>query len=76
MATPKDKLNKLLDVLDESQIFEVVNFAEFLATKKQNSFWDNLPIDDEPLTKTDIKAIKSASREKTLSYKEVFGNND
>ena len=80
MATPKDKLNEILNNLNEAELSEVANFAEFLALKKEKAFWHNLPEDDEPLTAEELEAIKEAKEDfkagRTLTFEEVFKNND
>ncbi|MFH0702030.1 MAG: hypothetical protein V2B14_00625 [bacterium] len=80
MATPKEELNKIINQLNEKQISEVINFAEFIKNKFEKDFWENIPLDDEPLTDEDLQAIKEGEEElktgKTLTYDEVFGNND
>lgn len=76
MATPKEKLNELINYLDEKQLSEVVDFAEFLKNKAEKEFWDNLPEDDEPLTEEELKVIKEGVEDlktgKTISHEEFL----
>jgi len=80
MATPKEKLIEKINYLDEKRLSEVVDFVEFLETKMEKEFWENLPEDDEPLTKKDLQAIKEGEEEflrgETLSFEEVFGKDE
>jgi hypothetical protein len=80
MAIPKEKLNErlneLINYLDDKQLSEIVDFAEFLNSKADREFWDNLPEDDEPLTEEDLQAIKEAEEDlkagKTISHEEFL----
>lgn len=60
MNTVKDRLLKIIDEIDDNEVIKVLDFAEYLKAKKENSlsedltrasessldFWDN-DIDDE-----------------------------
>ncbi len=80
MATPKEKLNEMVNNLNEKHLAEVLDFVEFLNNKEDKEFWDNLPEDDEPLTEEDLQAIRAGKEDilkgETLSFEEVFGNNE
>jgi hypothetical protein len=80
MATSKDMLNEIVNQLEEKQIAEVINFAEFLRDKSDKEFWKNIPVDDEPLTEEELQAIKEGEEDlrtgKTLTHNEVFTNSD
>jgi hypothetical protein len=77
MATPQEKIGEILDGLNDSQIAEVIDFAEYLKSKNRKKSWDEMPIDNEPLSNEEITAIKEGEKEleqgHTLSYKDVFG---
>lgn len=79
MVTQKDRLNEIINSLDETQISEVIDFAEFLKLKREQDFWSNVPEDDEPLSAQDLKDLNEAKEEQkkgeTLSFEEVFRNN-
>lgn len=80
MAIPKEKLNERLNEivnrLNEKHLAEIVDFAEFLNNKAEQEFWDNLPEDDEPLTNEDLQAIKEAEEDlkngRTISHEEFL----
>lgn len=80
MPTPKEKLNEIVNNLDEKQLAEVIDFAEFINNKAEREFWDNLPEDDEPLTEEDLQSVKEGEKDfregKTYSFDEVFGKNE
>ena len=83
MATPKDKLNEILNNLDEFEIIEAIDFIEFLQQKRARELRDvlnNAPEDDEPLTAEELEAIKEAQEDfksgRTLTFEEVFRQND
>ena len=76
MATSKDKLNEIINLLNENQLSEVAEFAEFIKNKSEKDFWNNLPGDNEPLTEEELQIVKEAEKDlkegKTLEYDEVF----
>lgn len=80
MATEKEKLNELIDYLNEKQLSEVIDFVEFLKNKTEKEFWENIPEDDEPLTDVEKQIIEEARKDfkagKTLKFDEVFGKDE
>jgi len=53
MSTPQEKLNEIIQDMNEFEIAEVIDFAEFVKHRKRKSFLDalnNAPEVDEPLT--------------------------
>lgn len=79
MATPKDKLNQIINDLNEIELTEVIDFAQFLNEKRQKVFdeaFNSVKEEQEPLTEQEIKELQDASASESLSYNEMWGNND
>ncbi len=80
MKTHKEKLDEIINQLDDNQVAEIVDFAEFLKNKTEREFWKNLPVDDEDVTEDDLTSIKEGEEDlksgRSMSYEEVFGNEE
>lgn len=83
MSTPQDKLNEIIQDLNEFKMAEMNDFTEFMKYRKRNSFLDalnNAPEVDEPLTEEELQDVKEAEEDvklgKILSSREVFGKNE
>lgn len=83
MATPKDKLSEKIKALNEFEAVEALDFIEYLEQKRAKDlkdYLDSVPSDDEPLTEDELNAIKAGEQDiqkgETLSFDEVFGNNE
>lgn len=62
MAMNEDRLVELFRKLPEQDQHSMIDFAEYLATKKTKQlqeFYANLPIDDEPLSEEEIRQMQS-----------------
>lgn len=63
MNTAKDKLYEIINEINEYEAIEILDFAEFVKARKRKALFqalDNAPIDDEPLTDDEEKALKKA----------------
>lgn len=83
MATPKDKLNEKIKFLNNFEVIEALDFIEYLEQKRTSEIKKalvNASEIDEPLTDEELKVVKDAEEDfkngRTLSYKEVFGEDD
>jgi hypothetical protein len=79
MATSRDKLNKIADDLNEIELAEVVDFAQFINKRRKKVFDEAFKLvkeEEENLTEQEISELKDASSSKSLSYKEMWGSDD
>lgn len=67
MSIQKEELYRLVDALPEQEMPTAKRFLEFLLVKPDKESWEeilkNPPIDDEPLTEDDLKAIAEAEKD-------------
>lgn len=75
MAKPKDKLNELIESMNEIELSEILDFAEFISEKRKKMFdraFDNVQEVGEDLTEEELKELKEASSSNSISYKEMW----
>jgi len=75
MSVPKDRLHELIEEMNESEISEIVDFAEYINNKRQKLFdeaFSNVPEIDEPLTNDELKSIKESKESGSVSYKDMW----
>lgn len=75
MATPKEKLNKIIEGMNEIELAEIVDFAEFLSEKRTKMFdraFENVREVEESLTEKELAELKEASESNSISYKEMW----
>lgn len=75
MSTPKDKLNEIVDNLNELEVAEIVDFAEFIKNRKQKLFdeaFKNVPDSNEHLTEAELKSLQESRESGSISYKEMW----
>lgn len=76
MAKPKDKLNEIIENLNEVELAEIIDFAEFINEKRKKMFdeaFKNVQEAEESLTEEDVKELEEASSSESISYKEMWG---
>ncbi len=59
-TNPKEELHEMIEALPKKEITAVKRFLEFILSQHQDSWaklLENPPIDDEPVTEEDLKAI-------------------
>ncbi len=79
MATSRDRLNQIIENLNELELSEVVDFAEFISEKRKKLFdkaFKSVKEDEQDLTEEEIKELKEASSSESISYREMWGEND
>lgn len=83
MATPKEKLQQKIQLINNFEAAEILDIVEFVEQKRRKSFdeaFKNVPEVDEPLTEEEIKALEEAREDvekgELLSYEEVFGTDE
>jgi len=83
MSTAKEKLQQKIQIIDEFEAIEALDFIEYLEQKRFKEISEalkNAPEVDEHLTEEELKALKEAGEDvkagRTLSYEEVFGKNE
>ncbi len=79
MVTPKDKLNQIIDNLNEIELAEVIDFARFINERRKRIFdeaFSAVKEEEEPLTEREITELQESSSSESLSYREMWGNND
>lgn len=77
MATSRDKLNKIVDNLNEIELAEVVDFAQFINKRRKKVFDEAFKLvkeEEESLSEQEISELKDASASESVSYKEMWGN--
>ena len=79
MSLHRAELYQLVDFLPENEINVAKRFLEFLISNEKDPVLQvlkNAPLDDEPLTESDIVAIKEAEKDiaegKTQSLEDVM----
>lgn len=82
MSTAKERLQQKIQFINEFEAIEALDFIEYVQQKRKKEFEEALksaPVDDEPLTKAEIQALKEARKDlkagQTLSCKEVWLKN-
>jgi len=71
MSIPKKELYRIIDALPEQKVMEALRLLQSLLSQdSDDEFFQNPPIDDEPLTEEDLKAIKEA--EEAIANGEVY----
>lgn len=76
MANHKEKLNEMIENMDDIELAEVVNFAEFINEKRKKMFdeaFKNVQEVEEPLTKEELNELKEAGSVESISYKDMWG---
>ncbi|OGI03518.1 MAG: hypothetical protein A2Y25_11025 [Candidatus Melainabacteria bacterium GWF2_37_15] len=79
MATSKDKLNKIIENLNEIELAEVIDFAQFINERRKKVFdeaFKTVKEESETLSEQEIKDLHESSSSKSISYTEMWGNND
>ena len=83
MSTAKEKLQQKIQLIDEFEAVEALNFIEYLEQKRFKEISEalkNAPEIDETLTEEELQALKEADEDvktgRTLSYEEVFGKDE
>jgi len=83
MSTAKERLQEKIQSINEFEAIEALDFIEYVQQKRKlelEEAFKSAPIDDEPLTKAEIKSLKEARKDlkagQTLSYKEVWKEDD
>ncbi len=76
LETERTRLHELVDALPEGKIEAANKYLEALADEALLEAFRNAPIDDEPVTEEDLKAIEEAeeaiARGETQSLEEVM----
>lgn len=75
MGTSKDKLNEMIQNLNEVELAEIVDFVEFINNKRQKIFdeaFKNVTEGDESLTEEDLLEVEESKNSGTISYKEMW----
>lgn len=78
MSTPQERLNELMQNMSELEISEVVDFAEFIESKRQKLFekaFESVVEVEENLTEEEITSIKDSRQSGNISYKEMWNDN-
>lgn len=83
MSTSKNKLQEMIESLDDFETQEVIDFVGYIKEKRKKIFDEMLkkaPIDEESLTKEEIQAIEEARKDfadgKTISHELFWGKYD
>ena len=79
MATAKERLNEIVESLNEVELAEIIDFAEFINNKRQKLFdeaFKNVSEIDESLTEEELKSLKEAKESGSISYKEMWNSCD
>ncbi len=74
----REELHRLVDALPDEELYAAVRYLDYLRRTSLaylREVLDKAPIDDEPLTEEDLKAIEEAEAEiargEVLSWEEV-----
>ena len=79
MSSAREKLNKIVDNLNDLELSEVVDFAQFVSKRRKKVFDEAFKLvkeEEENLTEQEIDELKEASSSKSLSYKDMWGSDD
>lgn len=79
MATPKEKLDEIIENLNELELAEVIDFADFINNRKQKLFdeaFENVIEVEESLTEEELKKLDEAKKSGSISYKEMWSGYD
>ena len=79
MTTSKEKLNQIIDNLNELELAEVVDFAQFINERRKKVFdkaFKSVQEEQETLTEQEIKELREASSSESISYNEMWDHND
>ncbi|MFH0702111.1 MAG: hypothetical protein V2B14_01045 [bacterium] len=79
MATPEERINKIMKNLSDPDIEKIIDFAEFIESKKQGLFdkaFKNVQEVDEPLTDEELESIKKSKQSGSVSYEEMWSKYD
>ena len=79
MATPKEKLQQKIQLINDLEAAEILNIVEFVEQKRQKDFdeaFKNVSEVDEPLTDDELKSLDEARKSGSISYQEMWSGYD
>ena len=79
VSKPKDKLNEIIENLNEVELTEVIDYVEFINSKRQKTFdeaFKNVPKKEEILTEEELAEIEESKKSGNISYTEMWDGFD
>lgn len=79
MATPKEKLQQKIQLINDFEAAEILDIVEYVEQKRQKDFdeaFKNVPEVDEPLTEEELKSLEESRKSGSISYKEMWNGYD
>jgi len=79
MSTPNERLNEIVKDMNDLELAEIIDFAEFINNKKQKAFdeaFKNVQETDESISDKELESIQEAKDSGSISYKEMWNDYD